>query len=254
MTDLKDLLEKTLAEAQEERACVTDGCGEKVKGPPGAKCPACHRKAETEAHNAATAEVVRQVRRTLPTRFCDVDFWTDAGVARLKSRIRVDVFRAARSYVGEGRGAVVRGSSARGKTTLAAAMLVSHARRLTTIASVDEDVGEGPEWDAARSCRYLRAHDLVYARIQNPAGRGEAPIVLDAKFCPVIIIDDLGTEPPPTRDRVMVEVLLDRLDNERPTIITTTRTDEELVERYGEGPARRILHDPISSLIEMGLE
>jgi DNA replication protein DnaC len=249
--ELKDLIGRVMQDRQTERACAR--CPQLVKGPPGVLCATCFDANERDRHAKALAAVFAQVRRSLPLKYRDVDLCTDEGRARVIARTHAKVaLPLVDEMVRAGRGAVLRGSSATGKTTLAAAMLLGHAQRVVLQASQDDEIGSGPFWDAAKTCVYVRATDVVHARIQNPAGRGEAPIILAARYAPAVIVDDLGVEPPPARERVLVEILMARADNNMPTMVTTSRSDAALYDFYGEGVARRLLEDPCYATIELG--
>jgi DNA replication protein DnaC len=256
MPELSETIERMMAAAREPRPCAR--CEAPAQGPPGALCLRCGKDAEQERYRAAYAEVRRRVRAKLPRRFREVDLTSDEGRARVVARVPLcrairgaDVLDEAAKIVSMGRGAVLRGTSAVGKTTLAAAMLIAHAERIAT-ASDDgvHEPGEGPTWQNATECSYVRATAIDHARIQTPAGRGEAPIILDAMYAPVLLLDDLGQDQP--RTRVLVEILMDRLDNDRTTLVTTSRSDAEVRQLYGEGVQRRLRGaDSSCSLIEL---
>ena len=113
------------------------------------------------------------------------------------------------------------GPSRVGKTSLAVAMLRA--------------------WVAQheRSAMFVASHRLGMARIQHPAGHGEAELVEAAMRAPLVLLDDLGSE----RDFGMspvADVVFERHAHDRPTWITTGLTREPLVARYGAGVVARL--------------
>ncbi len=87
---------------------------------------------------------------------------------------------------------------------------------------------------------FVAAADLGVARQQHGLGAGEAAVVRQAMRAALIILDDLGVEPEIGAPAV-AHVLHHRYDGERPTIVTTGLTVEQLAKHYGAGVARRLL-------------
>jgi DNA replication protein DnaC len=65
---------------------------------------------------------------------------------------------------------------------------------------------------------------------------------VNAKKAHVLVIDDWGWEP--KDDVIIPEILAERYDTKRVTIITSALTPEELTARYGAAVVRRALGDP----------
>jgi hypothetical protein len=113
------------------------------------------------------------------------------------------------------------GSSRAGKTSLGVAMLrawVAHHER---------------------GAVFVAAHRLGVARIQHPAGRGEAELVEAAMTAPLVLLDDLGSERDfPTNP--IADVIFERHAQDLPTWMTTGLTRQPLVARYGAGVVARL--------------
>ncbi len=113
------------------------------------------------------------------------------------------------------------GTSRGGKTSLAVAMLRA--------------------WVAKheRAAMFVPAHRLGVARIQHPAGHGEAALVESAMRVPLVLLDDLGSERDfPTNP--IADVIFERHVQDLPTWVTTGLTREPLVARYGAGVVARL--------------
>jgi len=87
---------------------------------------------------------------------------------------------------------------------------------------------------------YIPAWRLGTARIQHPAGHGEAEIVELAMTSRVALIDDLGSEAQ-TATSAVADVIYERHDEDLTTWITTGLSYEDLGARYGAGFLRRIV-------------
>jgi hypothetical protein len=92
---------------------------------------------------------------------------------------------------------------------------------------------------AAPPVVWFRSFELGKARRQAPLGEGEAPLVLEAIKAPIAVLDDLGWEDP--RDTAIAEIIAERYDAKRPTIVTSGLRPEELEQRYGSALLRRII-------------
>jgi len=73
----------------------------------------------------------------------------------------------------------------------------------------------------------------------------------DLLECEILLIDDLGTEPriPNITDENLYNLVNERLLAKRPFIISTNLTPDELIDRYGERIAGRILAKETTSVI-----
>jgi hypothetical protein len=90
-----------------------------------------------------------------------------------------------------------------------------------------------------RAAMFVAAHRLGVARIQHPAGHGEAELVEAAMKAPLILLDDLGSERDfPTNP--IPDVIVERHAQDLPTWVTTGLPREPLVARYGAGVVARL--------------
>lgn len=119
-------------------------------------------------------------------------------------------------------GALVIGPSGCGKSTAA------------TVALRDWILRQPP----ARIGYWYRVADLEAARRNHRLGAGEAPDVERAIEAHALVLDDLGWE----RDQQVVrDVLAERADKCRPTLVTSGLRAQELMTRYGDAILRRIV-------------
>ncbi len=88
------------------------------------------------------------------------------------------------------------------------------------------------------------APSLAMARLQHPAGRGEAEVVAQAMRAPMVLIDDLGVEPD-RRTNAIEDIVRERHAEERPLWFTTGQTRPMLVARYGESTVWRLFGNGI---------
>jgi hypothetical protein len=144
-------------------------------------------------------------------------------------------------------GLAVIGATGTGKT-----MSVVHAVDRLLTAFFSNNVREmrhgsqhGERYDIAFSVQegspysWFRAVDIGKARKQAPLGDGEVEIVTKAVDAQVTIIDDLGWED--ERDTAIAEIVAERYDAQRPTIITSGLTAEQIAARYSAAFLRRII-------------
>jgi DNA replication protein DnaC len=100
---------------------------------------------------------------------------------------------------------------------------------------------------------FVGAKDLERARIEQQAGRGEAPLVQRSLAARLLLVDDLGQDKPSAVSAVEA-VLLARHDASRTTWVTTGLTARELEERYGAGIARRLTEKKTALVIRTSKE
>ena len=84
---------------------------------------------------------------------------------------------------------------------------------------------------------WLVAHDLVRARREYRLGEGEAPLVEQAKWASVVVLDELGAEP---ASELPFEIIDARYAAGRPTLVTSGLTPKGFRDRYGDALWRRL--------------
>ena len=146
--------------------------------------------------------------------------WATLDAPELPSRVYVPAIGIGKNASHESRVCLM-GTSRAGKTSLAVAMVrawvVKHER----------------------AAMFVPAHRLALARLQHPAGRGEADLVEQAMQAPLVLLDDLGSE----RDfpsNPIADVIFERHAQDLPTWMTTGLTRDPLVARYGAGVVARL--------------
>lgn len=96
---------------------------------------------------------------------------------------------------------------------------------------------------------YVDAYQLARAQLQHAAGKGEADAITDAKWCPHLLLDDLGGEPKGATSCVP-DVIFHRHAEGLPTWITTGFTTKQIADAYGDGIARRVFERAL--LVKLG--
>lgn len=202
-----------------------------VPPPPPTKCADCGAGSwqpvcETCSRERARRGGIRYTTlATIPPAFKDVTFealtrlgWVkdETAVARVLAVLDLDA------------NIVLRGASGMGKTTIAVASLLELAER-------------------ERRGMFVASTALALARV-NRSGFGEPRVIADAVAAPVLVVDDLASDPPHAQSAVG-EVIARRYDASKRTIFTTWARDDELRKRYGEGVTRRVLER--AKVIEM---
>jgi DNA replication protein DnaC len=95
----------------------------------------------------------------------------------------------------------------------------------------------GEAWERARFMAWYSAADLLEAAQQHPRGKGEAPETQRACRARLLILDDAGWDRDPS---VVSLVLEERYRGGRPTIVSSGKTEDELVAHYGAAVVRRM--------------
>lgn len=95
----------------------------------------------------------------------------------------------------------------------------------------------GEAWERARFMAWFRADDLAEAKREHPLGKGEAPDLMRASRARLLVLDDAGWDRDPTACSV---VLAARYESALPTILTSGKTEPELIAHYGAAVVRRM--------------
>ena len=143
------------------------------------------------------------------------------------------LLEATQSWSWGGGGVLLAGPTGAGKT---AACLAGVMRLLLAGAS-----GTLDRWERARRIVWADAAELGQSRRRHGYGRGEAPEVVRASRCPLLVLDDLGWE----ADRGTVrEVIAARYKRGLPTWTTTglpVAGERGLEGAYGDAVVRRLV-------------
>ncbi|MBV9311571.1 MAG: ATP-binding protein [Solirubrobacterales bacterium] len=172
------------------------------------------------------ADAKREVERSIPRSYASAKFPSPFDEQRPREMIE-----KARAAIHAPRVLLI-GPPGAGKTRLAVAML-----RLR--ADVDCSMSGG-----RKIPRFAHAHRLGVARIQAPAGDGEAAYVEQAMKASLLLLDDLGNERQ-TANNACPDVILERHAEGLPTWVTTGLEPNMLSERYGGGVTRRLFEDAV---------
>jgi hypothetical protein len=170
----------------------------------------------TPARTARLRRASASLERSIPTAYS----WATLDAPELPGRVYVPAIGIGKIAYREPR-VCLTGTTRAGKTSLAVAMLRA--------------------WVATyeRAAMFVPAHRLGMARLQHPAGHGEAVLVEAAIEAPMVLLDDLGSERDfPTNP--IADVIFERHAQDRPTWMTTGLTRESLVARYGAGVVARL--------------
>ena len=130
------------------------------------------------------------------------------------------------------RSALICGPSAAGKTTAVA---------LAFRSALYEGVAKGgPAWHFARRMVWERAFELACHRGEHVLGAGEPPRVDRCRRASLVVLDDIGKEPPNLSIHLWQVVNL-LYEAEIPMLVTTGLTPAELDARYDANFVRRAL-------------
>ncbi|HMJ55718.1 MAG TPA: hypothetical protein VK540_26765 [Polyangiaceae bacterium] len=149
---------------------------------------------------------------------------------------------------------VLYGPAGAGKTCLARALWVEMA--IANVPRVRRDefiyparVADDDDDRIYVDALYCTTFDLAKSRREHRLGDGEAALVADAMSTRLLLLDELGAELG-RGDSVVEEVVFERHQNERQTIMCTPFRMTELADRYSDGIARRIFES--ATVITLG--
>lgn len=166
----------------------------------------------------------RAVRGMLP------EFLRTPTIAQLTERVtEPDFLRAVNGWTWGCGNLLLLGPTGSGRSTAAAVLY----RRLLAIGVRDG----GEAWERARFLAWFHAGDLAEARREHALGKGEAPELGRAARARLLVLDDAGWEQDPF---VCSMVLKERYELGVPTIITSGKTESELIAHYGAAVVRRM--------------
>lgn len=193
--------------------CEVCGLEQTMRSP----CWDCDR---AKREQAALATLVEARAKTIPAWYA----WASLSAPELEGRVStVRGLKIDSSRILGAANALLVGPSGAGKTSLA-------------VACLRERLAHGGE--------YFSAVALGQASLRHKAGAGEAPLVERACRVPLALIDDVGSEAP-TAASSLPEVIFRRHESGLATWITTGLRRSDLVARYGEGIARRMVEGAV---------
>jgi len=199
---------------------VCIGCQQLKPGMVGGWCKECcdalAEQGREEAAKAVAACTLANIPKVLQ--------WASFDAPELPRRVNSEAIRRTMALAGKigssCKSLVFMGSAGTGKSSLACSLLreLSAERR---------HVG---------MC--LSTFDIAKARREQRLGRGEAEVIETACTIGLLVIDELAAEQ--SRDTGVDEVIRARFNNEMTTIYTCGFTQEYVLQKYGDGVARRI--------------
>lgn len=204
-------------------------------------CPECKREFHGiwYGHHVCTDCRARQVGetrrrdfwlatfRSIPPRFQWATFRHDDLRSRVNPPYVVDV---AEKLTETALCVVLVGPSGSGKTSLACALL----RRIGHLRSVPG--------------QFVSSFRIAKARREHRLGDGDAPEIGEAMKAPLLLLDEVGAEY--EKNTAMQELIHERHNLALPTLYTTGFSFTEIVDRYGDGIARRMFED--STVLSLG--
>lgn len=98
----------------------------------------------------------------------------------------------------------------------------------------------------------VAAGALGRARIEHPAGHGEAPLIRRAMAARVLLVDDLGQDKT-TAISAVEDVINHRHDARLVTWVTTGLTEDQIESRYGAGVRRRLTERGIALVVRFAV-
>lgn len=166
----------------------------------------------------------REVRAMLP------EFLRSTSIQQLTCRVtEPDFLRAINGWTWGCGNLLLLGPTGSGRSTAAAVLY----RRLLSLAVRDG----GEAWENARLMAWFHAGDLAEAKREHSLGKGEAPEIGQASRARLLVLDDAGWDRDPF---VCSFVLKERYERGYPTIITSGKTEDELIAHYGAPVVRRM--------------
>ena len=188
-----------------------------------ALCDACHVVFEVRLDCRAALESIPPFARAL--RLYSDEMLKYVPEAKAHGKALVEVVRRRQ-------GAVFRGPSGVGKTTLAAVGLHEMIRRAWQPKATYD----------VKACarRALFTSELELTRILEKNQEHEiSSLVRRAKIASVLVIDDVGQRVTPF-SRIISEIMDHRYQRALPTWVTTALTDQQIDAAYGAGVSRRM--------------
>ena len=213
-------------------------CGAPLTHADGFFCEACSEanaaRAKREREERLRSEELERLKFGARRGLREAPDWPHArvGTEAFQRAVKSDRFRAvAAKYEPDRDGTLTLcGETGRGKTTVALAIL----RRLHDEALADPHPAK---LKLIGFSKWVTSYRLVEARREHPLGRGKAELVEAAINATLLVIDDLGNEPP---DPVTFEVIDERYAKSRPIIVTTGFEPKALRAKHGDAIWRRL--------------
>lgn len=98
---------------------------------------------------------------------------------------------------------------------------------------------------------WFSALRLARARQVHGLGRGEPKEIKRAMSCSVLFLDELGQE---TTDPTgsLIDIIFQRVEDKKRTVLTTGLTKSQIMSRYGEGLWRRLSDENLCGVVHCG--
>jgi len=199
--------------------CVT--CGGAYQAPQPGNCPECIEAQDRKRIDRHE----RDVETIFPSRYR----WARFGAAELEQRVSLPSLRRVAAL--HEQSIVLRGAPGTGKTSLACAMVRAWWR-----SRIEPRVRAGCSPDPRDFLAFVDCTAAASVRKTCPLGR-EPELIVAAKSAAVCILDDLDYA---AGSDVITEIVHARHNDERPTLVTTSMTPQEISERFPGGTARRL--------------
>jgi DNA replication protein DnaC len=164
--------------------------------------------------------------------------WCTCSSAEFRERIGKKCQAFARTYDGKA-SAILLGSTGKGKTSgvLAALRRLRDEAERETIARTGALPERHPTLQKLHGLQWFSGSEIALARKRHALGSGEAKLISDAIYAPLLVIDEVGFEP---LDGALFDVIDARYNKERPTILTSGLTSKAFAEKYGDALWRRL--------------
>jgi len=188
------------------------------------RCEACTLRTQCARRQARS---VAKTSRALPARYREMRLDGPELARRVMDPEAIALVR--RACTSDTDRVVLVGPSGVGKTSLAAAAAIELSYQRSHVGA------------------YVRAGSLALARAHSALG-AEALLVQQVLAADLLVVDDLGLDPQGHHSAV-ADVLYQRYDECKTTIVTTSLTDAETSGRYGTGVARRLFEAVDSALV-----
>lgn len=191
-------------------------CGKTVRGP--VYCKDCYKRAI--APKSVKHEGFKDALVSIPVRYS----WVTSDMASIRARCSLDVSATVSRICMERRSTLISGPPGCGKTSLAVCAL----RRI-----MEQAIGTHPDSLVYRrgvGCMFLTAMGVSEGKRQAPKGVEKCSAVEEAIKAEVLLLDDAGRE---KEAGVVDEVVCERRNRSKQTIVTSALDDEKFERRYG---------------------
>lgn len=177
--------------------------------------------------------------------------WARVGSEEFRSRSAPQLQKVAAEWSPSRGSILLLGPTGVGKTSAAVALahrLADEAERAALGDAVSAESRAHVE--LVGRAHWTTAWEIVRAQREQRLGAGESGLIQDAVHASILFLDELGPEPN-AQGELLFDIIDRRVTRGRPTIVTSGRTREELVQRYGAALLRRLMATGLGAVVDL---